>query len=142
MELKPEGGGHWPLSPLTAWRKLDRSEALARLLAETGFYWRNAHASGGGRLHLPLRAPATRRDRRKAMLMDRPLRREQIPARGDAGERRTDKVWNATARFGGLSVEAFVTIKAILKAWSCAEDLWLIARPDTPSSKTWVTISR
>ena len=98
---------------------MDRSEALARLLAETGF-------AGATRTPLAADASTRRYERlqlgdRKAMLMDAPPSAESKPCPPGAtpAERRT-MGWNATARLAASRVEAFVTIASYLESLGLA----------------------
>lgn len=94
---------------------MERSEALARLLAETGFAEaRRAPLAGDAstrryeRLILPGRS---------AMLMDAPGSAESAPCPPGAtpAERRT-MGWNAAARLAASRVEAFVAVAAHLES--------------------------
>jgi aminoglycoside/choline kinase family phosphotransferase len=94
---------------------LDRSEALARLLRETGF--ENA-------VRTPLAGDASTRryerlrdGDRRAMLMDAPPSAESKPCPPGAtpAERRT-MGWNATARLAASRVEAFVAVANYLES--------------------------
>ena len=94
---------------------MDRSEALARLLAETGF-------TGATRTPLAADASTRRYERlqlgdRKAMLMDAPPSAESKPCPPSAtpAERRT-MGWNATARLAASRVEAFVAVANYLES--------------------------
>jgi len=94
---------------------LDRSEALARLLEETGF-------TGATRTPLAADASTRRYERlqlgdRKAMLMDAPPSAESKPCPPTAtpAERRT-MGWNATARLAASRVEAFVAVANYLES--------------------------
>lgn len=93
---------------------LQRSDALARLLAETGF----AEAQ---RIPLAGDASTRRYERlvlpdRRAMLMDAPPSNESAPCPPGAtpAERRA-MGWNATARLAASRVEAFVAVGAYLR---------------------------
>ncbi len=93
---------------------MQRSEALARLLAETGF----AEAQ---RIPLAGDASTRRYERlvlpdRRAMLMDAPPSSESAPCPPGAtpAERRL-LGWNATARLAASRVEAFVAVAAHLE---------------------------
>jgi len=88
---------------------LDRSKALERLLAETGF-------AGAERTPLAGDASTRRYERlklgdRRAMLMDAPPSAESKPCPPGAtpAERRT-MGWNATARLAASRVDAFVAV--------------------------------
>jgi len=94
---------------------LQRSEALARLLQETGF---------DGALRDPLPGDASTRryerlnkDGRRAMLMDAPPSSESAPCPPGAtpAERRL-LGWNATSRLAASRVEAFVAVAAHLES--------------------------
>ncbi len=94
---------------------MDRSEALARLLAETGF-------TSATRTPLAADASTRRYERlqlgdRKAMLMDAPPSAESKPCPPSAtpAERRT-MGWNATARLAASRVEAFVAVANYLES--------------------------
>ncbi len=96
-----------------------RSEALSRLLAETGF-------AAAERAPLVGDASTRRYERlilpdRRAMLMDAPPTQESPPCPPGAtpDERRT-MGWNATARLAASRVEAFVAVAAHLKALGLA----------------------
>ena len=99
---------------------MDRSEALARLLQETGF-------AGAQRLPLPGDASTRRYERlvtaggRRAMLMDAPPSAESGPCPPSAtpAERRA-LGWNATSRLAASRVEAFVAVAAYLKSLGLA----------------------
>lgn len=96
-------------------RSLQRSEALARLLEETGL-------AGAERDPLPGDASTRRYERlklgdRRAMLMDAPPSAESKPCPSNAtpAERRA-MGWNATARLAASRVEAFVAIANYLES--------------------------
>jgi aminoglycoside/choline kinase family phosphotransferase len=93
---------------------LDRSKALERLLAETGF-------AGAERTPLAGDASTRRYERlklgdRRAMLMDAPPSAESKPCPPGAtpAERRT-MGWNATARLAASRVDAFVAVADYLE---------------------------
>ncbi len=94
---------------------LDRSEALTRLLAETGF-------AGAERRPLPGDASTRRYERlalgqRRAMLMDAPPSAESQPCPpGATPAERRQLGWNATARLAASRVEAFVAVAAHLES--------------------------
>jgi aminoglycoside/choline kinase family phosphotransferase len=94
---------------------LQRSEALARLLEETGF-------AAAERTPLAGDASTRRYERlalpgRRAILMDAPRSAESAPCPLGAtpAERRT-MGWNATARLAASRVEAFVAVAAYLES--------------------------
>jgi N-acetylmuramate 1-kinase len=94
---------------------LERSEALSRLLAETGF-------AGAERAPLAGDASTRRYERlalgaRRAMLMDAPPSAESAPCPPGAtpAERRT-LGWNATSRLAASRVEAFAAVAAHLES--------------------------
>lgn len=98
---------------------MERSEALAKLLAETGF----AEA-----LRAPLAGDASTRryerlnaNGRRAMLMDAPKSAESPPCPPGAtpAERRA-MGWNATSRMAASRVEAFVAVAAYLESLGLA----------------------
>jgi N-acetylmuramate 1-kinase len=100
-------------------KSLTRSEALSRLLAETGFAQAERAPLAGDastrryeRLALP---------NRRAILMDAPPSSESAPCPPAAtpGERR-DMGWNATARLAASRVEAFVAVAAHLQSLGLA----------------------
>ncbi|MGE3303716.1 MAG: aminoglycoside phosphotransferase family protein [Hyphomonadaceae bacterium] len=91
-----------------------RADALAKLLAETGF---------AGARRTPLAGDASTRryerltaaDGRKAILMDAPRSSESPPCPPDADDaRRLALGWNAVARLAASRVEAFVAVGAHL----------------------------
>ncbi len=94
---------------------MDRSEALSRLLSETGF--------GGAERH-PLAGDASTRryerlvlGDRRAMLMDAPPSAESQPCPpGATPAERRQLGWNATARLAASRVEAFVAVAAHLES--------------------------
>lgn len=98
---------------------MSRSEALERLLAETGF---------DGAVRTPLAGDASTRryerlekNGRRAMLMDAPKSAESAPCPPGAtpNERRT-MGWNAVARLAASRVEAFVAVAAYLESLGLA----------------------
>lgn len=98
---------------------MTRSEALERLLAETGF-------DGAERAPLAGDASTRRYERlnkngRRAMLMDAPVSAESAPCPPGAtpAERRT-MGWNAVARLAASRVEAFVAVAAYLESLGLA----------------------
>jgi aminoglycoside/choline kinase family phosphotransferase len=98
---------------------LQRSEALARLLEETGF-------TGATRTPLAADASTRRYERlqlgdRHAMLMDAPpsLESKPCPPSATPAERRT-MGWNATARLAASRVEAFVAVAKYLESLGLA----------------------
>ncbi|MGD9966016.1 MAG: aminoglycoside phosphotransferase family protein [Hyphomonadaceae bacterium] len=88
---------------------MDRSEALVRLLEQTGF-------AGAERSPLPGDASTRRYERlrlgdRRAMLMDAPPSAESKPCPpGATPAERRSMGWNATARLAASRVEAFVAV--------------------------------
>jgi hypothetical protein len=91
---------------------LERSEALARLLKETGF----ADAE-----RVPLAGDASTRryerlvGKRRAVLMDAPPRAESAPCPpGATPDERRRMGWNASARLAASRVEAFAAVSAYL----------------------------
>lgn len=98
---------------------MDRSEALQRLLAETGF-------EGAQRNPLPGDASTRRyerlvRDGRRAMLMDAPRSAESAPCPpGATPAERRQLGWNATSRLAASRVEAFVAVAAYLEGLGLA----------------------
>ncbi len=98
---------------------MQRSEALARLLEETGF-------AGATRTPLAADASTRRYERlqlgdRRAMLMDAPpsLESKPCPPSATPAERRT-MGWNATARLAASRVEAFVAVAKYLESLGLA----------------------
>lgn len=98
---------------------MNRSEALERLLAETGF-------AGAERTPLAGDASTRRYERlnlngRRAMLMDAPRSAESAPCPPGAtpAERRT-MGWNATSRLAASRVEAFVAVASYLESLGLA----------------------
>lgn len=98
---------------------MQRSEALARLLAETGF-------EGAERVPLAGDASTRRYERlvlpdRGAILMDAPISAESAPCPPGAtpAERRAIG-WNATARLAASRVDAFVAVAAYLESLGLA----------------------
>jgi aminoglycoside/choline kinase family phosphotransferase len=98
---------------------LQRSEALARVLEETGF-------AGAERDPLPGDASTRRYERlklgdRRAMLMDAPPSAESKPCPPGAtpAERRT-LGWNAAARLAASRVDAFVAVASYLESLGLA----------------------
>ncbi|WP_395646784.1 aminoglycoside phosphotransferase family protein [Terricaulis sp.] len=98
---------------------MSRSEALERLLAETGF---------DGAVRTPLAGDASTRryerlekSGRRAMLMDAPKSAESAPCPPGAtpAERRT-MGWNAVARLAASRVEAFVAVANYLESLGLA----------------------
>jgi aminoglycoside/choline kinase family phosphotransferase len=94
---------------------LNRSDALARLLQQTGF-------AGAERTPLPGDASTRRYERlaaadgRRAMLMDAPPSAESQPCPpGATPAERRDLGWNATSRLAASRVEAFVAVAAYLE---------------------------
>jgi N-acetylmuramate 1-kinase len=93
----------------------DRTEALQRLLHETGF-------AGAARAAMPGDASTRRYERlhlgdRKAILMDAPTGAESPPCPADADDAtRLALGWNATARLAASRVEAFVAVADYLGA--------------------------
>jgi len=98
---------------------LDRSEALQRLLAETGF-------DGAQRDPLPGDASTRRyerlnKDGRRAMLMDAPRSAESAPCPPSATPaQRRELGWNATSRLAASRVEAFVAVANHLESLGLA----------------------
>lgn len=98
---------------------MDRSEALQRLLAETGF-------DGARRDPLPGDASTRRYERlskhgRRAMLMDAPRSAESAPCPpGATPAERRRLGWNATSRLAASRVEAFVSVAAYLEGLGLA----------------------
>lgn len=96
-------------------RGLQRSEALERLLAETGF-------TGAERTPLPGDASTRRYERlklgdRRAMLMDAPTSAESKPCPpGATVAERREMGWNATSRLAASRVDAFVAVAAYLES--------------------------
>lgn len=94
---------------------MDRSEALSRLLAETGFAGAERHPLAGD-------ASTRRYERlvlgeRRAMLMDAPPSAESQPCPvGATPAERRQLGWNATARLAASRVEAFVAVAAHLES--------------------------
>jgi aminoglycoside/choline kinase family phosphotransferase len=92
-----------------------RSEALTRLLQETGF-------AGATRVPLAGDASTRRYERlvlteRKAVLMDAPPSAESAPCPpGATPAQRRGLGWNATARLAASRVEAFVAVAAYLRS--------------------------
>ncbi|MGE0742769.1 MAG: aminoglycoside phosphotransferase family protein [Hyphomonadaceae bacterium] len=92
---------------------MDRSEALERLLAQTGF---------AGATRTPLAGDASTRryerlhlDGRRAMLMDAPKSAESAPCPpGATVAERRQLGWNAMSRLAASRVEAFVAVAAYL----------------------------
>lgn len=98
---------------------MQRSDALARLLTETGF-------DAAQRMPLAGDASTRRYERlilpdRRAILMDAPRSAESAPCPPGATptERRT-MGWNATARLAASRVEAFVAVAAYLESLGLA----------------------
>ena len=98
---------------------MQRSDALARLLKETGF-------AGAERRPLAGDASTRRYERlvlpdRRAMLMDAPPSQESNPCPpGATPQERRGLGWNATARLAASRVEAFVAVAAHLRALGLA----------------------
>lgn len=98
---------------------MDRSEALERLLKETGF-------DGAVRDPLPGDASTRRYERlnkngRRAMLMDAPRSAESAPCPpGATPAQRRELGWNATSRLAASRVEAFVAVAAYLESLGLA----------------------
>jgi aminoglycoside/choline kinase family phosphotransferase len=98
---------------------LDRSEALARLLAETGF-------AGAQRVPLAGDASTRRYERmalggRRAILMDAPPSAESPPCpTGATTSERRALGWNATSRLAASRVEAFVCVATYLEGLGLA----------------------
>lgn len=98
---------------------MDRSEALQRLLAETGF-------DGAQRDPLPGDASTRRyerlsKDGRRAMLMDAPRSNESAPCPpGATPAERRQLGWNATSRLAASRVEAFVAVANYLEGLGLA----------------------
>lgn len=98
---------------------MQRSDALARLLEETGFAAAERRPLAGDastrryeRLILP---------NRRAMLMDAPPSQESNPCPpGATPQQRRGLGWNATARLAASRVEAFVAVAAHLRALGLA----------------------
>lgn len=94
---------------------MQRSEALERLLAETGF-------TGAERAPLPGDASTRRYERlklgdRRAMLMDAPPSAESKPCPpGATVAERRELGWNATSRLAASRVDAFVAVAAYLES--------------------------
>ncbi len=94
---------------------MQRSEALERLLAETGF-------AGADRAPLAGDASTRRYERlnlngRRAMLMDAPPSAESSPCPpGATPAERRSMGWNATSRLAASRVEAFVAVAAYLES--------------------------
>lgn len=99
---------------------MQRSEALARLLNETGFADAERTLLAGDastRRYERLRAP----DGRKAMLMDAPPSSESAPCPpGATPAERRQLGWNATARLAASRVEAFVAVANYLESLGLA----------------------
>ena len=100
-------------------KSLERSEALAKLLSETGF-------ADAQRAPLAGDASTRRYERltlphRRAILMDAPKSAESAPCPPGAtpAERRT-MGWNATSRLAASRVEAFVAVAAYLESLGLA----------------------
>ena len=98
---------------------MTRSEALTRLLAETGF-------AGAERTPLAGDASTRRYERlklgeRRAILMDAPPSAESVPCPpGATPAERRGLGWNATSRLAASRVEAFVAVAAHLRALGLA----------------------